>query len=148
MKILVVGGAGYIGGFLTDHLRKNNHKVTVVGPDGILTTTTCRDAVQRTTRATAKTPQPPRSLSAPAPIRAAIRPWTEASHGARAPASAASIHNARCRARDRALLQRRVEEVGGTLQVPSHRVPSHIRIADLTRRIRDRATASGNPGVS
>lgn len=29
MKILVVGGAGYIGGFLTDHLREANHDVTV-----------------------------------------------------------------------------------------------------------------------
>lgn len=28
-KILIVGGAGYIGGFLTDHLHKNNYKVTV-----------------------------------------------------------------------------------------------------------------------
>ena len=28
-KILVVGGCGYIGSFLTDHLTKNKHKVTV-----------------------------------------------------------------------------------------------------------------------
>lgn len=29
MKILVVGGAGYVGGFLTDHLRQHNYDVTV-----------------------------------------------------------------------------------------------------------------------
>ena len=28
-KILVVGGAGYIGGFLTDHLRESGHDVVV-----------------------------------------------------------------------------------------------------------------------
>jgi nucleoside-diphosphate-sugar epimerase len=28
-KVLVVGGAGYIGGFLTDHLSENNYDVTV-----------------------------------------------------------------------------------------------------------------------
>jgi nucleoside-diphosphate-sugar epimerase len=28
-KILVVGGAGYIGGFLTDHLRESGHNVVV-----------------------------------------------------------------------------------------------------------------------
>jgi nucleoside-diphosphate-sugar epimerase len=28
-KVLIVGGAGYIGGFLTDHLLENNYEVTV-----------------------------------------------------------------------------------------------------------------------
>lgn len=31
MKALVVGGAGYIGGLVTDYLLKSNHKVTVYG---------------------------------------------------------------------------------------------------------------------
>ena len=29
MRVLVVGGAGYIGGAVTDHLLKTNHEVRV-----------------------------------------------------------------------------------------------------------------------
>ena len=122
----------------------NNHRISVMGPDGDLVSRVCRDAEQRATRATCqigivRKPQPPRP---PAALPASLRPWTPATHGSTGAPSVARAHGVATRALDAAHLKRRVDEIGAGLVASSSTDSAASRIARLSERVRSRGLLS------
>jgi len=115
----------------------NHHSMLVVGPDGLPVTKVCRDSVDRPR--VARDAPPPKPVC-PQPKRKAVlaprqvKPWQPQQRATigcrRQPSRVVAARNA-----EAYQVQRRVEEVGQSLQVPSDRPLGSDRLLALRRRV-------------